>query len=117
MPHVTSPPPTPAPTVIGIDDWAWRKGTSYGGIVVDLPTHRMLDLLPDQAQHRIVAWLRHHPLIQIVSRDRGGGFATAITTALPTATHIVDRWLRIIVHQAQVVAIRMARGSHGTIGA
>lgn len=85
-------PTTPAPTVIGIDDWAWRKGTSYGGIVVDLQTHRVLDLLPNQTQSTIIAWLRRHPSIQIVSRDRGGGFATAITAALPTATHVVDRW-------------------------
>ncbi|WP_124033492.1 ISL3 family transposase [Herpetosiphon llansteffanensis] len=90
--HQLPIPPITTPTAIGIDEWAWRKRTAYGCIVVDLHTNRVLDLLPDQAQSTIVTWLRQYPSIQIVSRDRGGGFAAAITAALPTATQVVDRW-------------------------
>lgn len=90
--HQLPIPPITTPIAVGIDEWAWRKRTAYGCIVVDLHTNRVLDLLPDQAQSTIVAWLRQYPSIQLVSRDRGGGFAAAITAALPTATQVVDRW-------------------------
>ena len=61
-----------APRVIGIDDWAWKKGHRYGTIICDLERHRVIDLLPDREAGTVEAWLAERPGIEIVSRDRGG---------------------------------------------
>ena len=63
------------PRAIGIDDWAWRKGRSGGTLVVDLERQRPLDLLPDRSGPTLAAWLRRHPRVAIVARDR----STAVT--------------------------------------
>src|SRR6266545_7401859 len=59
-----------APRVIGIDDWAIRKGHTYGSLIVDLEQHRPIDLLPDRSAETIAHWLPDHPGIEIISRDR-----------------------------------------------
>ncbi len=64
----------PQPDVVrqlGVDDWAWRKGQNYGTILVDLERHRVVDLLPDRTAESFERWLRQHPTIEVVSRDRG----------------------------------------------
>ena len=81
-----------SPRVIGIDDWAWRRGHRYGSIICDLERHAVIDLLPDREMETAVAWLRRHPGIEIVSRDRGGGYAEAAKRALPNAVQVADRW-------------------------
>jgi transposase len=75
-------------TVIGIDDWAHRRNHCYGTIVGDLQHRCVVALLPDREQATAEAWLRQHPGISIVSRDRGGGYGEAVARALPDA----DRW-------------------------
>lgn len=81
-----------SPRIIGIDDWAWKKGHRYGTIVCDLERRRVIDLLPDREAATVEAWLADHPAIEIVSRDRGGGYGQAIGRALPQATQVADRW-------------------------
>lgn len=81
-----------APRVIGIDDWAWRKGQRYGTMICDLERRQVIDLLPDREPATVEAWLRAHPDIQIVARDRNGGYGGATTRALPEAVQIADRW-------------------------
>ena len=73
---------TPVETlgVIGIDDFAWRRNHRYGTIVCDLERRRTVILLPDRESATSEAWLRHHPSISIVARDRGGGYGTSSTT-------------------------------------
>jgi len=78
--------------VIGIDDWAWRKGQSYGSILVNLETHKILDLLPERTVESVIAWLASHPEIEIVSRDRGGTYVDGTTQGAPLAVQICDRW-------------------------
>ncbi len=85
------PAPIP-PNVIGIDDWAWRRNHRYGTIICDLERRRALALLPDREQATAEAWLIQQPQIEIVARDRGGGYAQAVARALAHADQVADRW-------------------------
>ena len=71
-------------SVIGIDDWAFRRNHRYGTIVCDLERRRVVALLPDRERATIEAWLGAHPEIEVVSRDRGGGYGEAAAKALPS---------------------------------
>jgi transposase len=91
MRTVSIPPPTRV-RILGIDDWAWKKGQTYGTILVDLERRRTIDLLPDRSTETVVAWLRAHPEIEIVSRDRGTEYAAAARKGAPQARQIADRF-------------------------
>ena len=88
----TRPFPSGSLHVVGIDDWAWRKGQRYGTILCDLERGKVIDLLPDRSAESSAAWLRMHPEIQIVSRDRASLYAEAANSAAPHAVQIADRW-------------------------
>ena len=81
-----------APRVLGIDDWAWRKGRRYGTILCDLERGKVVDLLPDRSAESTAQWLRAHPGTEIVSRDRASLYAEAATRAAPSAIQVADRW-------------------------
>jgi transposase len=81
-----------APRVLGIDDWAWRKGPRYGTILCDLERRKVVDLLPDCSAESTAYWLRAHPGAEIVSRDRASSYAEAATKAAPQAVQVADRW-------------------------
>lgn len=78
--------------VVGVDDWAFRRNHRYGSIVCDLERRRMVALLPDREMGTVEAWLAEHPEIEVVSRDRGGGYGEAAARALPHAVQVADRW-------------------------
>ena len=80
------------PRVIGIDDWAWKRGHRYGTLVCDLERRRIVDILPDRDAATVEAWLADRSEIEIVSRDRGGGYGQAVAKALPEAIQVADRW-------------------------
>ena len=80
------------PRVLGIDDWAWKKGHRYGTILCDLEKRKVIDLLPDREAETVAGWLRQHPGTEIVSRDRGGIYAEATRRAVPRAVQVADRW-------------------------
>ncbi len=84
--------PTEPPRVVGIDDWAFRRNHRYGSIVCDLERRQVLALLPDREVATVERWLAGHPQIEIVSRDRGGGYGEAAGRALPDAVQVADRW-------------------------
>lgn len=85
-------PSHPAPTVIGIDDWAWRRNHRYGTIICDLERRRPIRLLPDREPATAHAWLADQPQVEIIARDRGGAYARAAAKALPHAVQVADRW-------------------------
>jgi transposase len=80
------------PTVIGIDDWAWKRNHRYGTLLCDLQRHKTIALLPDREPATAEAWLARQPQVCIVARDRGGGYAVATQRALPHAVQVADRW-------------------------
>jgi AcrR family transcriptional regulator len=80
------------PRVVGIDDWAWRKGQRYGTIVVDLERSDVIDLLPDRDADTVAAWLKAHPGVEAVSRDRSAAYAQAATEGASQAEQVADRW-------------------------
>ena len=84
--------PAEASTVVGVDDWAFRRNHRYGTIVCDLEQRQIVRLLPDREIATVQAWLAAHPEIKIISRDRGGGYGEAAAKALPAAMQVADRW-------------------------
>ena len=107
--HTLRLPPIVAPRVIGLDEWAWKRRQRYGALVVDLERNKPIALLADRSKPTIVHWLKEHPTIQIVARDRSKEFAAAITEALPEASHVADRWhlaKNLTEHLDKVVSAR-----------
>lgn len=84
--------PVELPRVVSLDDWAWRKGHRYGTLICDLERHRRLDVLPDRDATSVAAWLKRHPSIEIMSRDRSDTYATAARLGAPQAIQVTDRW-------------------------
>jgi len=69
--------------VAAVDEWAWRKGTKFGTIVVDLERRRVVDLLADRVAARMADWFKQHPEVEIINRDRDGLYADAARQGAP----------------------------------
>ena len=85
----------PAPTrvlAIGVDELALSKGKSYATIIVNLHTHRPIDMLPGREAAAFADWLKARPQLQVISRDRSGAYAAAATSAAPQAVQVADRF-------------------------
>ena len=88
----TELPTPPQPRVVGIDEYAKRRGLTYGTILCDLERGQIIDLLPDRDAATVAAWLKQHPSVQVIARDRASVFGRAIRDGAPAAVEIADRW-------------------------
>jgi transposase len=107
--HALPLPAIAPPRIIGLDEWAWKRGRRYGAMVVDLERNKPIALLPDRSKPTVIQWLKRYPTIKIVARDRSKEFAAAITEALPHAQHVADRWhiaKNLTEHLDKVVSAR-----------
>ncbi len=89
-PHPQSgAPPT---RVLGVDEWAWRKRGRYGTILMDLEQRRVVDLLPVRSAESFAGWLRAHPGIELIARDRSLLYREGGRRGAPTAGQVHDRF-------------------------
>jgi transposase len=91
--HRTALPTNAEPVkVIGVDDFAFKKGRVYGTIIVNHENHQVVDILPDRSSQTLIDWLEQHPEIESITRDRSLEYNKACTQGAPQAQQILDKW-------------------------
>ncbi|WP_067357823.1 ISL3 family transposase [Streptomyces noursei] len=107
--RLLTPPPVPdrAPRVLGVDEFAFRKGCTYGTVLVDVEASRVVDVLPDRTSETFAAWLKDHPGAEIICRDRASAYTKAVKEAAPDALEVADRW-----HLLQNLSAAMEKTCH-----
>ncbi|MFE5011711.1 ISL3 family transposase [Streptomyces sp. NPDC056696] len=107
--ELLEPPTAPerSPRVLGVDEFAFRKGRTYRTLLVDVEAGRVVDVLPDRTSESFAAWLREHPGAEIICRDRATAYTRAIKEATPGVVEVADRW-----HLLQNLAAAVEKTCH-----
>jgi transposase len=108
-------PAVPPPRVLGVDDWARKRGCTYGTILIDQERHAVVDLLPERTATALAAWLQEHPGVEILCRDRAGAYADGARRGAPGAIQVADRW-HILVNLREALE-RLLTRKHAAVRA
>ena len=99
--------------VAGIDDWSWRKGCTYGTIVVDLERREVVDVLQDRTTTGTAEWLGQHPEVEIISRDRCGLYRQGAREGAPQARQVADRF-HLLQNLRETIETQLSRADRST---
>ncbi len=104
---------------LGIDDFSFLRGRTFGTVLVNLDTHQVIDLLPDRQAETAMGWMQAHSEITHVSRDRGSEYASAASCGAPQAIQVADRFhvaknLSEAVQELLARVLTELKAAHGT---